>query len=167
MELSKLPKLGRRSKKRVGRGYGSGKGGHTVGRGAKGNKARGKIPIWFEGGQLPLIRRLPFLRGKDRFGRLKPKSVVINLKALNLITKENEITIDTLVKYGLVKSDEAKKFGVKILGEGEIKRAMTILVPISKPAGEKIIKAGGSTLSKIEKVVAKTRVTKRTKSKKS
>jgi len=59
MELSKLSKIARKSKKRVGRGYGSGKGGHTVGRGAKGQRARNKVRSTFEGGQLPLARRIP------------------------------------------------------------------------------------------------------------
>ncbi len=59
MELSKLSKVVRKAKKRIGRGYGSGKGGHTVGRGAKGQKARSKVRSTFEGGQLPLARRIP------------------------------------------------------------------------------------------------------------
>lgn len=59
MELEKLTKISSGGKKRVGRGYGSGKGGHTTGRGAKGQKVRGKIKLVFEGGQLPLVRRLP------------------------------------------------------------------------------------------------------------
>ena len=59
MELSNLSKIVRSAKKRVGRGYGSGKGGHTTGRGAKGQKARGKVKPTFEGGQLPLARRIP------------------------------------------------------------------------------------------------------------
>ena len=59
MDLEKLPKLLRKAKKRVGRGYGSGKGGHTTGKGAKGQKIRGKLRSTFEGGQLPLSRRLP------------------------------------------------------------------------------------------------------------
>ena len=131
-------------KKRVGRGYGSGKGGHTVGRGAKGNKARGKIPIWFEGGQLPLIRRLPFKRGKDRFGKLRPGPVIINVGALNLLPKGTEVNLATLVKHGLVRETEAKECGIKILGDGELKQPLVLLVATSKGAAEKIIKAGGS-----------------------
>lgn len=64
MELNKLSKLKRKTMKRVGRGYGSGKGGHTTGKGAKGQKIRNKLRPTFEGGQLPLIRRLPRGRGK-------------------------------------------------------------------------------------------------------
>ena len=59
MKLNSLFKVVRGAKKRVGRGYGSGKGGHTTGRGAKGQKARGKVKPTFEGGQLPLVRRIP------------------------------------------------------------------------------------------------------------
>lgn len=72
MELSKLPKIVTKKLKRVGRGFGSGKGGHTSGRGAKGNKARGKVRLYFEGTKMRkgIIRRTPMLRGKLRF---KPK----------------------------------------------------------------------------------------------
>lgn len=63
MELSELSKIKRKIKKRIGRGYGSGKGGHTTGRGAKGQKVRGKVRPTFEGGQLPIVRRLPRKKG--------------------------------------------------------------------------------------------------------
>lgn len=66
MDLAKLPAIVTKGKKRVGRGLGSGKGGHTTGRGAKGDKVRGKVPLYFEGTKMrkSLIRRLPLLRGK-------------------------------------------------------------------------------------------------------
>jgi large subunit ribosomal protein L15 len=69
MENFKLPKIVLRRKKRVGRGYGSGKGGHTVGRGQKGQKARGKVGVLFEGVKMKksLIKRLPLVRGKGKF----------------------------------------------------------------------------------------------------
>lgn len=72
MRLHELPKIVKKGKKRLGRGYGSGKGGHTVGRGQKGQKARGKIHPLFTGTKTKksLLQRLPLLRGK---GRLKPK----------------------------------------------------------------------------------------------
>src|SRR3989344_706766 len=115
MKIHELPAVVQRGKKRVGRGYGSGKGGHTVGRGAKGNKARGKIPLWFEGGQLPLIRRLPFQRGKGKFSPLKPGPVIVPLAALNLLPKDSQVTVEVLVKHNLVKETEARRWGVKIL----------------------------------------------------
>ncbi|MBI4034785.1 MAG: 50S ribosomal protein L15 [Candidatus Chisholmbacteria bacterium] len=138
MRLTNLTAVTSRRKKRIGRGYGSGKGGHTVGRGAKGKKARGKVPAWFEGGQLPLIRRLPFQRGKSKFSTLKPKPVIVKLGALNLLPKNSQVTVETLVKYGLVKADEAKRWGVKILGDGELKVPLKILVPTSRAVAEKI-----------------------------
>ena len=69
MDLKKLPKTTTKKKKRLGRGYGSGKGGHTVGRGAKGLKARSKLPLTFEGTKIKksLLQRLPLRRGKGRF----------------------------------------------------------------------------------------------------
>ena len=82
MNLSTLPKITESSKKRLGRGYGSGKA-KTSGRGTKGQRSKEKIKFGFEGGQLPLIKRLPMRRGKDRFKSLKNKPLVINIKYLN------------------------------------------------------------------------------------
>ena len=81
MKLDKLPKTTSRKKKRVGRGYGSGKGGHTAGRGAKGQKARSKVKPWFEGGQANIIRRMAMQRGKGKF-KARPGSIILNLKYL-------------------------------------------------------------------------------------
>lgn len=146
MSLENLPKITSRKKKRLGRGYGSGKGGHTVGRGSKGSKARGKIPLWFEGGQLPLIRRLPFQRGKGKFAPLKPGPVIVPLAALNLLPKDSQVTVEVLVKHNLVKEAEARRWGVKILGDGEVKMPLIVKLPISQAAGKKIVKAGGKVV---------------------
>lgn len=72
MNLNSLPQIGKRPKKRVGRGIGSGKGGHTVGRGQKGQKARSKINVAFFGTKMKksLLKRIPMLRGK---GKMKPQ----------------------------------------------------------------------------------------------
>jgi large subunit ribosomal protein L15 len=143
MKLQSMPKTTKSKKKRLGRGYGSGKGGHTSSRGAKGQKARSKVKIWFEGGQLALIRRLPKTRGKGRFKPLKPSPVIVNLKNLKEVKKGSVISEKTLVEAGIVKEDEVKKFGVKILGNGEVPASWTVQVPTSKKAKEKIEKAGG------------------------
>lgn len=142
MELSKLSKTTTKSKKRVGRGYGSGRG-KTAGRGTKGQKARGKVKLGFEGGQLPLIKRLPLQRGKGKFKSFKTKPLVVNVKLLNLLPKDEVVDLKTLVKYKILKEDEAKKFGVKILGDGELKKPLVVKLPCSKGAIEKIEKAGG------------------------
>lgn len=144
--LTTLPKTTTRSKKRAGRGFGSGKGGHTSGRGAKGQKARSKVHIWFEGGQLPLIKRLPFQRGKSRFKSLKKEPLIVNLKYLNLLPKGTKVSIETLAKHGIVRLKDAQKSGVKILGDGQIKQALKVSLPTSKAAAKAIKKAGGSVI---------------------
>lgn len=146
MKLSQLPKTTTGKKKRRGRGYGTGRGGHTVGRGTKGEKARSKIKPWFEGGQTPLYMRLPLKRGKGKF-KPKPESLVLNVKFLNLLPAKTKVSLNSLVKYGLVDKKEAKKFGVKILGGGELKVPLTVQLPTSAGAEKKIKKAGG----KVEK----------------
>lgn len=144
MELHQLPKLVKTPKKRLGRGHGSGRG-KTAGRGTKGQKARGKIKLGFEGGQLPLIKRLPLRRGKGRNKSLKIKPVVINIKYLNILSKGSEVTLETLTKAGIIKEDEAR-FGVKILGEGQLDIPLTVKLPCSGGARKKIEKIGGKII---------------------
>jgi large subunit ribosomal protein L15 len=143
MNLTHLEKVKAKSKKRVGQGHGSGRG-KTSGRGTKGQKARNKVAIYFEGGALPLTKRLPFLRGKGRNPSLKPKQEVLNVAALNVFTKGTEVTIEALATKRLVVLKIAKENGVKILGDGELQVALTVKLPVSKGAAEKIKKAGGT-----------------------
>jgi large subunit ribosomal protein L15 len=143
MPTPKLTKTTTRKKKRVGRGMGSGKGGHTSTRGSKGQKARGKVKQWFEGGQLALIRRLPKTRGKGRFKPLKASPVIINLNDLKNLKKGTVVTKETLVKEKIVKEKEVAEFGVKLLGQGTVTIPFTIQIPTSKSAKKKIEKAGG------------------------
>ena len=144
MLLNALPKTTIKRRKRVGRGYGSGKGGHTVGRGQKGQRSRHEPFLLFEGKktQKSLLRRTPLLRGKDKFKSRQEKMVIVNLEQLNRLSSEEKISLEVLVKEGLVKKDEASK-GVKILGKGEIKKPLKVALPCSKGAREKIEKAGG------------------------
>ncbi len=143
MNLSHVTKLKTKSKKRVGQGHGSGRG-KTGGRGTKGQKARNKVAIYFEGGALPLTKRLPFLRGKGRNRSLQEKPYGINVEALNVFPKGSTIDLEALAKQGMVELDAAKQKGVKILGDGELKVALTVTLPTSKGAAEKITKAGGT-----------------------
>jgi large subunit ribosomal protein L15 len=144
-----LPKVVARRSKRVGRGYGSGKGGHTVGRGQKGQKARGKINILFEGMKVKksLLRRLPLQRGKGKFQANK-KPLIVNLSLLNLLPQNSVVNIDSLVKSRIVKELDAREFGVKILGDGELTKKLTVELPLSKSAAVKIEKAGGTVKKK-------------------
>jgi len=105
MKLNNLPKIVLKKKKRVGRGYGSGKGGHTAGRGQKGQKSRNKVSILFEGTKMrkSLIKRLPFLRGKGKFKSSQRKPITINLKYLNLLPSNTEVTLKTLIKHQKLK----------------------------------------------------------------
>jgi len=151
MRLDKLPKITARKKKIIGRGHGSGKGGHTVGRGTSGQKARGKIPLTFQGTKMKksLLKRLPLQRGKGRLKSLKPKPIEVNLKYLNLFEKNEVVDLKSLVKKGIVEEKEAKKFGVKILGDGELKVPLKVALPCSGGAVKKIKKAGGEIIKNL------------------
>ena len=135
-DLQPAPGSNRR-RKRVGRGIG-GKGGKTAGRGTKGQKARGTIPVSFEGGQLPMSMRVPKLRGFNNPFRVEYQ--VINLDTI-AESGLDEITPDTLRAKGLV----SKGALVKVLGRGELDRKVTVKVhAVSKSAEAAITGAGGT-----------------------
>src|SRR3989337_2625383 len=113
IDLKNLPKQTDRRGKRLGRGFSSGRG-KTAGRGTKGQKARGKVKLGYEGGQLPLVKRLPMRRGRGRNISLKRKPLVLNLKYLNLLPAGQTVDLNALVNKGLVAKGE-EKYGVKIL----------------------------------------------------
>ena len=123
---------------RRGRGHGSGNG-KTAGKGHKGQKARSGAPrIGFEGGQMPLYRRLP-KRGFTNRNTLKIES--INVSALERFDNDTEVTIDLLIETGIVKNP---KDGVKILGNGELTKKLTVKVnAFSESAKAKIEELGG------------------------
>lgn len=139
--MDKLKKSVDTKNKRVGRGHGSGKV-KTGGRGQKGQKARGTIKANFEGGQLPLTKRLPFIRGKDRNPSLKIKNIVINLKQLNNFSAGSTVDVESLITNKIIK-EENKNTPIKILGDGELKLSLIFKLPCSKSAQVKIEKAGG------------------------
>ena len=142
MNLNNLLVTKEKSRKRVGRGYGSGKGGHTVGRGNKGQRARvGRgVPLWFEGGQLPFVKRLPYLRGKLRFQSLLKKPQLVSISMLDGLN-EKEITPVILHKHGIVKS---AKLPVKLTGGVLTKALRCTGVQASGSARSQIEKAGGT-----------------------
>lgn len=142
MQLNNLKTIVKKKKRRLGQGHGSGRV-KTSGRGTKGQNARSKRSLSFEGGALPLIKRLPFRRGKGKNKVFNKQPIIINVKALNLLKSGTIVDLKSLVSNNLVKEAEAKEYGVKILGDGEIKNILTIKLPISKSGAKKIIKAGG------------------------
>ena len=146
MLLSNLPSITSRSKKRLGRGYGSGKGGHTTNRGQKGQKSRSKIPLWFEGGQLPLIRRTPFLRGKGRFKPLKAQPLTINLVQLNNFKAGAKVNTKTAVKILKLNPAKVVRHGLKIIATGKLDKALKVELPASAGAIKAIEKAGGKVV---------------------
>lgn len=132
-----------RSKKRLGRGHGSGKV-KTSGRGTKGQKSRDGIHIGFEGGQLPLIKRLPLLRGKGRNHSQSGKAYPLAVEKLNTLPAGTTVTLETLKKYHMIDTAHPR---VKILGSGKVTVKLTVAVPCSKGAASAIEKAGGSVSS--------------------
>lgn len=147
MNLHTLSKITDKKKKRLGLGHGSGRV-KTSGRGTKGQKARGKIPLFFEGGAVSLIKRLPFRRGKGRNKPVRKAPIIINVKVLNLLPKDITVDLKTLIDYKIVDKKDAEMFGVKILGDGEISIPLKVMLPISKNAALKIQKAGGEIVTK-------------------
>jgi len=139
-ELSPAPGS-KKDRKRVGRGNGSGHGTYSC-RGSKGQKSRsgGKMRPGFEGGQLPLIKRLPRKRGFTNI--FKQQFSIVNIQDLSLFEPETEIDITKLIEAGLIKS---KSRPVKILARGDLDRPLTVSAnQFSKAARSKIEAAGGS-----------------------
>jgi large subunit ribosomal protein L15 len=142
MNLHSLTKTIKNKKRRLGQGHGSGRV-KTSGRGTKGQNARSSRALSFEGGALPLIKRLPFRRGKDKNNSYRAKPVIVNIKFLELFKAGAVIDLKALLDAKIVNADDAKEYGVKILGDGKITKSYIIKLPISKRASEKITKAGG------------------------
>ncbi len=123
-------------RKIVGRGPSSGHG-KTSTRGHKGQKARSKVALWFEGGQMPLTRRVPKRGFTSVF---KQRNQIVNVKDLNIFQKDVVVSPELLIKTGLVK----KKGKVKILGKGKLNLSLEIKAhQFSKGAERKIKEAGG------------------------
>ena len=123
---------------RRGRGHGSGNG-KTAGKGHKGQKARSGAPrLGFEGGQMPLYRRIP----KRGFTNINSKEIVaINLDKLEVFDNDATVTVEALIEKGIVKNP---RDGVKILGNGELTKKLNVQVnAFSKSAKEKIEALGG------------------------
>lgn len=150
LNLSNLkPAQERQERKRIGRGLGSGKGRYS-GRGLKGQKSRAgshKMRAGFEGGQMPLMMRLPKLRGstsKDAMpiGPFRTSTQPVNVSSLARFEAGTEVTPDLLKKAGLIRNTRTD---VKILGQGELAIKLTVAAHnFSKSAREKIEAAGGT-----------------------
>jgi large subunit ribosomal protein L15 len=128
----------RKDRKRVGRGR-AGAGGKTAGRGTKGTGARKNVPAGFEGGQMPLQRRLPKLKGFTNPNRVE--YAVVNIEVLGTYYASGEVTPQALAEHGLVH----KGVPVKVLARGELDHALTVRAhAFSAGAKRKIEQAGGT-----------------------
>jgi len=143
-ELSPAPGS-KKSRKRVGRGDGSGHGTYS-GRGCKGQKSRSgyKMNRGFEGGQLPLIKRLPRKRGFVNIFRIEYSTV--NISKLNMFEAGSEVTPETLVAAGVVKS---LRHPIKILAEGDINHPLLVKANKFSAAAKAKIEAAGGTVEKV------------------
>ncbi len=144
------PRGAHRDRKRVGRGYGSG---HvkTAGRGTKGQKARsgGNIRVGFEGGQNPLISRMPYKRGfKNPF---KTEYQLVKLSDLEAM-ESSEITPETLIEVGLVRprKSSTRELKVKLLANGEVTRALKVRVHKASASARAKVEAAGGSVEEID-----------------
>jgi large subunit ribosomal protein L15 len=148
----KQAKGARRPRKRIGRGVGSGQGTYA-GRGVKGQKKRGKVPIWFEGGQMPLTRRISHRPGFRNFRRVEYQSVNLSDLAERF---EAGATVDgeTLAAAGLIDGADQP---FKVLADGELTHNLTVTAPRLSASAKEAITAGGGTFEELSPAVKKVR----------
>lgn len=142
MKLHSKIKTISRSAKRVGHGYGSGKGGHNSGRGSKGQKARNHVPAYFVGSSWVWFKRLPFIRGKSKFSAIDP-SVTLTAKDLNGLKNGTVVNAQTLYEAGIITSSIARHAKLKLVGAGKIVPSLTLEIAASESAKKAIVAAGG------------------------
>jgi large subunit ribosomal protein L15 len=145
------PEGATRERKRVGRGYGSGHG-KTSGRGQKGQNSRtgGGVRPGFEGGQSPLILRMPYKRGFTN--PFRKHYEIVNLSDLEKIGPETQLTPETMLSLGLVDHKQAstQDLRVKLLGNGDVSAAYTITVHKASAGARAKIEAAGGTVTELE-----------------
>ena len=147
MKLHELapPEGAKQARKRVGRGNGSGHGTYC-GRGLKGQKSRsgGQVNPRFEGGQVPLVLRLPHKRGFTNI--FKERFHIVNVDALDRFEAGAEVTPETLREAGLIRDTRLQ---VKLLGDGELAKPLTVRVHKWSGSAQKIVEAAGGTLERL------------------
>lgn len=145
--LTTLPKIKIHTGKRQGRGYGSGKGGHTTGKGTKGHKSRSGYQSprpGFEGGQMPLSRRIPKLKGFKRgYFKVTKPTLTLTLGALNVFDNNAEVTLEAIKQKKLVKSRVNK---VKIVNKGVLVKKLQFTDLAFSASAKKIAEEAGCTI---------------------
>lgn len=142
MKLHTLPKLTARKNKRLGHGYGSGKGGHTSSRGQKGQKSRNGVRMSFTGSSWVWFKRLPFMRGKARFNSFGKKAL-ISLSSLNVFSAGATVDMASLIAKKIISKNQATISSIKIVGTGELKKKLIVKVPATLSAQKAIVDAKG------------------------
>lgn len=142
MKLHSLEKTVGKRKKRPGRGYGSGLGGHTSGRGQKGQKTRGSIPAHFIGNSWVWFKRLPFIRGKSLFSPIKNK-ITLSLSDLAVFKAGETVSRESLIKHKVISERTARSAVVKLVRAGKIEKKLIVAIPASPGAAEAVKSAGG------------------------
>ncbi len=144
MNLHELPPVVTYKRKRLGRGVGSGKGGHTSSRGQKGQKSRESVNVSFFGTKvkLSLLKKLPFLRGK---GKQKPMkdALAVNVARLNVFPNGAKVGIDSLIEARVIKPGDRKRF-IKIVSGGSLNKKLEVNLPTTRTARGVIIGSGGT-----------------------
>jgi large subunit ribosomal protein L15 len=143
--LHNLPQIVDRSKKRVGRGAGTGKGAKS-GRGTTRHQAaRENIPLHFEGGQGRFMKKFPLLRGKGRNRSYNAINTVITLADLNLFKDGETVTADALIEKKIIIKNESK--AIKVLANGTLEKKLIVSLAVSQAAKTAIEKLGGEVKS--------------------
>lgn len=151
MDLSNLnaPEPNKKKAKRIGRGQGSGRGGHTVGKGHNGQRSRSgfKEKFWFEGGQMPLQRRIPKWGFKNNF---RTEYIAVNTGTIQLFIEhgrlEEQISLDDLRDVGLAGKNDL----IKLLGDGEIEASIEIEVHNASDSAQKKVEEAGGSITFVE-----------------
>lgn len=143
MTMHTLAKIVTPRKKRPGRGTSSGLG-KTAGRGGKGQKKRENVMLGFEGGQLKLIKRLPYWRGHGKNKPRDVKPVEIAVEQLNKFSNKSIVDTASLVDHRIITQEQAMGQRIKIIGSSAITSNVTVKIPVSAGAKKSIEKAGGS-----------------------
>lgn len=135
MKLNALPSIVTRRHKRLGLGYGSGKGGHTSSRGQKGQKSRNSVRLSFTGSSWVWFKRLPFIRGKSRFNSFSTNTVILTLNDLDKLKEGTVVTRETFQLSPTQK--------IKIVGTGKLTKSLIVELPSTASTQHAIAAAKG------------------------
>lgn len=142
--LSQLPKITDKKAKRLGRGIGSGKGSKSTRGTTRHQKARGRIPLGFTGGQAKDMKKYPLMRGKSKNKSVKPTPYALALSKLNAFKDGATVNFEALLEQRLI---DASVVRVKVVANGKLEKKLTVVLPVSGSVKKAIEKAGGTITS--------------------